>query len=114
MNSLQTHFSGKVVEILVTRNMLKESGAILEDADGLVEKGRDIEGVKVSVCIREDVDLLRISLRSRSSEYNVSDIAQSFGGGGHKVAAAFRWRRSLDELRAALLPFLERLVEGTK
>lgn len=110
MSGLKTHFEGKVVEILVTRDMIKSSGAELEDADGLVEKGRDIDGVLISVCIREDVDILRISLRSRGPEFNVSEIASAFGGGGHKVAAAFRWKKSLDELRSALLPMLEKVV----
>jgi len=112
MNGLKTHFNGQVVEIFVNQEMLDRSGAILEDADGLVEKGRDIDGVKISVCIREDADILRISLRSIGPEFNVSEIAQSFGGGGHKVAAAFRWRKSLDELRTELLTSLEKLVKG--
>lgn len=57
------------------------------DHEGLVDIGRDVEGVEVSIFIRETMDKgFKISLRS--NEYvNVSDVAIMFGGGGHPRAA---------------------------
>jgi phosphoesterase RecJ-like protein len=89
-------------EVVVTQELLKKHGADILDADSLAERARDIEGVKVSALYKQDVDLWRISLRSRRGVVDVSSIAQSFGGGGHKAAAAFRWRQDLDTLQANL------------
>ena len=56
------------------------------------ELNRDIEGVEVSIFIREVPEKgLKISLRS--NEYvNVSDVALLFGGGGHPRAAGCNMR----------------------
>ena len=58
-----------------------------EDHDGIVEMGRDIEGVEVSIFLREtDENTYKISLRS-NDYVNVSDICLMFSGGGHMRAA---------------------------
>ena len=58
------------------------------DKEGIVEIGRDVEGVEVSVFVTESNKGIKCSLRS--NEYvNVSDICLAFGGGGHVRAAGF-------------------------
>jgi phosphoesterase RecJ-like protein len=89
-------------EVVVTQDMLRKHGADILDADSLAERARDIEGVKVSALYKQDVDLWRISLRSRRGIVDVSAIAQSFGGGGHKAAAAFRSKSELVKIQEAL------------
>jgi phosphoesterase RecJ-like protein len=109
LGSVAVHRNG-FAEVVVTQEMLKRHGADILDADSLAERARDIEGVKVSALYKQDVDLWRISLRSRRGVVDVSEIAQSFGGGGHKAAAAFRWRNDLsslqEQLRAAIAKVL--------
>lgn len=102
MVGLKILCNGELVEITVTQEMLQRLGASILDADSLAERGRDIEGVKVAVLFKEDVDMWRVSLRSRQGTVDVSEIARQFGGGGHKPAAAFRWRRGFSELQGAL------------
>lgn len=54
--------------------------------EGIVEIGRDIEGVEVSIFLHEAEDGFKVSLRS--NEYiNVSEVCFMFGGGGHMRAA---------------------------
>lgn len=56
------------------------------DHEGLVEIGRDIENVEVSIFLREIEDGFKVSVRS--NEYvNSSDVCSIFGGGGHIRAA---------------------------
>jgi phosphoesterase RecJ-like protein len=86
-------------EVTVTQEMIARNNADILDADSLAERARDVEGVKVSALYKQDVDLWRVSLRSRRGVVDVSAIAQSFGGGGHKAAAAFRWRQDLPTLQ---------------
>jgi phosphoesterase RecJ-like protein len=67
------------------------TGADSSDSEGLIDHIRAIAPVIVA-CVFEEVapDLTRISLRSKSEEVNVSDIAAKFGGGGHPAAAGAR------------------------
>lgn len=101
---------GRLSFVAVTQEMFKLHGALPEDADSLVERGRDIAGVEIAALLKQDADLWRVSLRSKRPELDVSEVAQSFGGGGHKMAAGFRWRRDLSELRPLLLSKLEALL----
>lgn len=107
---MQMHQGGTIAELIVPRSHYEKYGAIEEDTAVLCERARDIAGVIISVLIREDEGLWRVSLRSKDKGINLSDIAAAFGGGGHRAAAAFRWRKSLDELRTTLLPRLKEAV----
>ncbi len=103
-------FDGKAAEIVLTEEMAARHGADAEETDELKHIAQSIQGVRASTVIRQAGDLWRVSLRSRDPKFNVGSIAELFGGGGHNCAAAFRWRKSLDELRNKLRPALEKLV----
>ena len=69
------------------------AGADTADSEGLIDHIRAIEPVVVACVFEElDADLTRVSLRSKSDQVNVSDIAGLFGGGGHSAAAGARVR----------------------
>lgn len=67
------------------------TGANSGDSEGLIDHIRAIAPVVVA-CVFEEIDpeLTRISLRSKSPNVNVNDIAAHFGGGGHPAAAGAR------------------------
>ena len=86
MNRLEFLENGKIAFTYITENDEEKEGSGNNDHDGIVEMGRDIEGVEVSIFLREKEDGYKISLRS--NEYvNVSDICLMFSGGGHIRAA---------------------------
>lgn len=86
INRLEFLENGKITFTYITKKDEEEAGAGTNDHDGIVEMGRDIEGVEVSILLREKDDGYKISLRS--NEYvNVSDICLMFSGGGHIRAA---------------------------
>jgi len=101
--NVQIHSAGRIAEVLVRRDMYARHLAKPEDTEGLVERAREIGGVLVAILIREEGELWKVSLRGKDERLDLSTLAGQFGGGGHKLAAAFRWRKSLDELRPALL-----------
>jgi phosphoesterase RecJ-like protein len=88
--------------------MLDRAGAGERMVDGLVEYGRMIRGVEVSVMLWErrprsdETDfgqlLTRLSLRSAGA-VDVSRIASALGGGGHRVAAGSTLTCDLREAR---------------
>lgn len=87
------------------------TGAGRDDSEGLIDHVRAIEGVVVA-CVFEEMEpeLTRISLRSKSGEVDVNQIAGQFGGGGHSAAAGARipgrplavQRRVLNAVKKAL------------
>jgi len=113
MSGVALHEGGRFAEVAVTQEMLKRLGADLLDADSLAERARDIEGVRVSALFKQDVDMWRVSLRSRQGAVDVAWVAQRFGGGGHKPAAAFRWRKDLETLQRELRATIKEALAAT-
>lgn len=72
------------------------------DHEGLVEVGRDIEGVEVSIFIREIENGYKVSLRS-NNYVNVSDVAIAFHGGGHIRAAGCTIQGDLQQVRTKIV-----------
>ena len=61
-------------------------GAENGDYDGIVENGRDVEGVEVSLFLRETSKGIKASIRSKNY-VNAAEVAMMFSGGGHLRAA---------------------------
>jgi phosphoesterase RecJ-like protein len=104
---------GRLAWIEVPQSLADRFGAVREDTEGVVERGRDIEGVAIACFLREEGDIWKVSMRSRHEYHNVSNIAQVFGGGGHAMAAAFRWRGTHADLKVQLRGALEQLLTST-
>ena len=80
----------------ITREDMKKSKAQTGDHEGIVNVGRNIEGVEVSIFLREvEDDFFRVSLRS-NDYVDVSEVACFFNGGGHTKAAGCDIHESLD------------------
>lgn len=78
---------GKAAIAKVTQDMLRKTGARMEDSEGLVSKLRDIKGVEIAALLKEQPDG-EIKVTMRAKEYaDVSKIAQKHNGGGHVKAA---------------------------
>ena len=72
------------------------------DNEGIVEIGRTIEGVEVSIFLYERKDGFKASLRS--NEYvDVSEICMTFGGGGHLKAAGVTLDMPFEEAKEAII-----------
>lgn len=92
---------GKIAFSYISQEDMENVGAKLGDHEGLVDLGRNIGGVEVSVFMRED-DVYRISLRSNGL-IDVNEIAKKFGGGGHKMAAGIKIEGSFKETKEKIL-----------
>lgn len=84
-----------------------ELPANIDDFEGLVNIGRNLEGVEVSIFLREEKEgHFRGSLRSNNYA-DVSAIAENFNGGGHKRAAGL----SIDgELENVIMSVVEATI----
>lgn len=104
---------GKVTFTYITNTDLLEVNAEIGDHEGLVEIGRDIEGVEVSVFIRqkdEEKNTYKVSMRS--NEYvNVSDVCLMFGGGGHEKAAGAIVQGDIEQVKQKILKELKKVLK---
>ena len=102
INRLEFFENGRITFTYITKKDEEEVGAGNNDHDGIVETGRDIEGVEVSIFLREKDDGYKISLRS--NEYvNVSDICLMFSGGGHIRAAGGSINLPFEQAKAKII-----------
>ncbi len=89
LSTLKIMSDGKMAFLYVTQEMLEQCAAKTDEADGAAELARSIDGVEVSLFLREEKGgKIRGSLRSKNLT-NVNVLAGAFGGGGHVRAAGF-------------------------
>jgi phosphoesterase RecJ-like protein len=110
--ALRLEADGKVAWTSVTAEMFRQAEATDEDAEGIVEKLREIGGVEVFYILRETPSgAVRVSVRSKNG-LDVNAVARHFGGGGHLKASGCTIALPLPEaerqLRAVVLEHLER------
>jgi phosphoesterase RecJ-like protein len=86
LESLESFLGGRVAVMVLTDEMRERAGVSGEDIEGLGSYGHLLEGVDVSLLLREQGPKVRVSLRS-SGRTDVNAIAKRLGGGGHKAAA---------------------------
>lgn len=99
---------GKIAFTYILKNDFDKVGAKVGDHEGIVDIGRSIEGVEVSVFIREN-DGFTISLRS-TGKYDVNEIASSFGGGGHKMAAGGQIDNNFEETKEIIINAVKKVL----
>jgi len=88
LSRLEVSPDGRVAWTAVTQEMLRASGASMEESEGIVGALRALGGVQVAVLFKEETDGIRVSLRGRAG-VRAHLIAEAFGGGGHAAAAGF-------------------------
>lgn len=84
--SLELHEEGRVATIYAKPEWFKETGATLLDTEVALNMVLNIAVVKVAIYFRVSNERVRVSLRSKE-KIDVSNIANTFGGGGHLNAA---------------------------
>ena len=116
LDSIELSPNGRLSMMILTRQMLAETGTRPEDVDGLINYARSIKDVKVAALIQETPNeraggrglQYHVSLRSDGS-VDVADFAANFGGGGHASAAGYSVDSRLPEIKSDLIRMAEAL-----
>jgi phosphoesterase RecJ-like protein len=98
--------------MILTQRMLKDSRAVMGDSENFVSFLQAINGVRISVFLREEKDCTRLSLRSDGIA-DVDKITHSFGGGGHRLAAGVRMKESYPVAKKLILRAIFRELKKT-
>ncbi len=103
LSSLAQSPDGRVVWAHITAEDFHALGAIDAETEGVVNYVRGVRGAEVGILFREmENGRIRVSLRSREG-VNVAEIAQDFGGGGHRMAAGCTLNVPLPDAETALV-----------
>lgn len=73
--------------LYMTKDDLRECGAVADDLEGIVNYALNVDGVEVGILFKEtESGQVKASMRS-AGKADVAAIAQTFGGGGHVRAS---------------------------
>src|SRR5205085_7488062 len=109
LTTLELHAGGKIATIELPRRFFDDANATPEDTEGIVNYGRNIEGVLVSALLKEGQDGTRVSLRAKPG-IDVQKVAAMFGGGGHAAASGCTMPMPLGEAKKRLVEIVSAIV----
>ena len=104
----------EVAYISLTQEELAKFDAKKGDTEGLVNRALGIKGVKMAVFLKEDVEIVKISFRSKG-KIPVNQLAQEhFEGGGHLNAAGGKVVGKMNSALHKLVTILPNFVNKNK
>ncbi len=110
LNTMEITHGGRVASWGLTRSLGDSVGMKPEDAEGLIDTLRSIQGVVVAAAFEElsgPDGKVRLSLRSKDPRIDVGQVCAKFGGGGHALAAGARLRGPLADAKARIFQALD-------
>tara|TARA_B100001173_G_C15969069_1_gene539192 strand:- start:832 stop:1275 length:444 start_codon:yes stop_codon:yes gene_type:complete len=111
IKNLKFNFNNKVCGVIISKDVQDSAGANYEHVEGFTDFFRSIDGVQIAYCIVEQDYSFRINFRSRG-KYIINDVAKSFGGGGHTLAAGATVKNlSGSEIEDKILNKLKRKID---
>jgi bifunctional oligoribonuclease and PAP phosphatase NrnA len=107
LESARRFDEGSLTVAVLSADDFAQTGAEDNYAEGIVDHLRAVSGTKVAALIREirsgeRCGCSKVSLRASDDGVDVSAIARTFGGGGHRRAAGFSSELSTAELIDAI------------
>jgi len=105
--------SGRVLWYVITRDMIKKTGASDSEIGNFIDTAKAVNGSQVAIQFVESsgLDKTRISIRTRGKA-TANGIARHFGGGGHKRAAGCIYPGTPDSARRAVLSYVRKLYRA--
>lgn len=106
MDRMEFLEDGRIAFSYITLKDEEKVEAQSGDHEGLVDIGKEIEGVEVSVFLREKEKGFKASLRA-NNYLNVSDVCMVFGGGGHPRAAGCTIQLPLEQAKERIISYIK-------
>jgi phosphoesterase RecJ-like protein len=114
LNAMELDSDGRIVTTTLTRSDMAAHGVDpnATDIEGLINYPMTIQGIEVAILLQElDDGSFRISLRSKN-DVDVSSVATSFGGGGHRKAAGCQMSGTIEGVREQVLESVRKVLDA--
>jgi len=120
IDTLELHSTDRIAAMQLTQDAFKSVGALMSDAEDVVNEPLRIATTIVSALFVEQEDgIIRVNLRSKPPavtggiDIDVAEIAGSLGGGGHARAAGVRLAEPLQQAKKKVLDEVSKLLPPT-
>ena len=117
ISGMELHAGDRFAVMSLKSDMLADLKARMSDTEEMINEPMRIASVLVSVLLIEQGDgIVRVSFRSKVAsgcgevDVDVSNVAQSFGGGGHKRAAGARVAGTLEDVKGKVVAHIRNLL----
>lgn len=110
LGGIERSADGRIAWVVVTEDLYRMTGTTAEDTDNFVNFVRSVKGVEVAVLFRQTASAqYKISMRSKG-RVDLSGLAQSLGGGGHKNAAGSVLDGTIEEIKRRVISEVDATV----
>ncbi len=86
LQTIETHYNGRLATMWVDGEMIRRSGALFDETEGLISYALGLDGVVSAVIFLEVPSGVKASFRSKG-DCPINKWAGQFGGGGHANAS---------------------------
>jgi phosphoesterase RecJ-like protein len=117
LTGVERYDDGRLTLARLAREDFAETGAEESYTEGIIDHLRSVQGTKVAALAREltaadQAGCSKVSLRATDGEVDVSLIARTQGGGGHRQAAGFATTMDREQLVAFLRAQVAAQIDG--
>lgn len=110
IESLSILENGKLATMTLKLSDFRKFSATSEHTENIINYAMMIETVKACVLFKEEQDKIAATFRSKG-EIDVSKVASSFGGGGHKNASGCKIKAPLEQAQKIVIARLRELIK---
>jgi len=111
---MRAELDGRLLWSEVTGVMLDQSGADMQESEGIIDALQSIATMEIAILFKETApDRTKISVRTREP-FDATDVCTPFGGGGHRRAAGAEIGEPLPDSRRHVLEIARRLIESAR
>jgi phosphoesterase RecJ-like protein len=113
LGRLQLAHGGKICHTEIRKDDYEATGATPQDSEDLVNYTRAVAGVEVGLFFMEQPrGGVKVSFRSRE-RVDVAQIAEQFGGGGHRLASGAILATTLEDARRRVLAAVSAALDAS-
>ncbi|HSA77250.1 MAG TPA: bifunctional oligoribonuclease/PAP phosphatase NrnA [Nitrospirota bacterium] len=110
LTGMQRSEDGRIAWVVITNELYRQTGATAEDTENFINFVRSVKGVEVAVLFRQTADAqYKISMRSKG-RVDLSGLARSLGGGGHKNAVGSVLDGTLEEVKSKVISEVDKVI----
>jgi bifunctional oligoribonuclease and PAP phosphatase NrnA len=111
---MHSEMNGRLLWSEVTIAMLEQTGADMQDAEGIIDALQSIATMQIAILFKQHTaDRSKISVRTREP-IDATEVCTPFGGGGHKRAAGAEFGDPLPIAERRVLEVARRLIDPTR
>ena len=113
VENMELYQDGRIAVVAVSCQMMRDMNATEQYAEDLAAFAGQVEGVKISVTLREleEGKTVKISLRTDPNYLNANKACALLGGGGHVAASGATVNMSLPQAKRAMLNAIQRVQQ---